>query len=61
MHIIGVVLIIALAAYAANITGDIDAVGWVFLGAPFVIPVGLFALWLVGSLMKAVFGRSSRN
>ena len=44
-----------------NVTGNIDAVGWVLLGAPFVIPVGMFVLWLTGKLFGVLFGGTRRD
>lgn len=61
MHIIVAVLLIAVAAFAANVTGNIDTVGWVLLGAPFVIPVGALVLWLTGKLFGALFGGTRRD
>jgi len=45
----------------ANITDNIDAVGWVLLGAPFVIPVEMLVLWLTGKLFGALFGGTRRD
>ena len=61
MHIIAAILLIAVATFAANVTGNIDAVGWVLLGAPFVIPIGAFALWLTGKVFGAFFGGTRRD
>ena len=61
MHIIAAILLIAVAAYVANVTGNIDAVCWVLLGAPFVIPVGMLVLWLTGKLIGALFGGTRRD
>lgn len=61
MQIIAAILVLAAAAYAANVTGNIDAVGWVLLGAPFVIPVGAFVLWLTGKLFGMLSGKSRRD
>ena len=61
MQIIAAILLIAVAAYAANVTGNIDAVGWVLLGAPFVIPVGMLVLWLTGKLFGVLFGGTRRD
>ena len=61
MHIITAILLIAVAAFAANVTGNIDAVGWVLLGAPFVIPVGILVLWMTGKLVGALFGGTRRD
>ena len=61
MQIIAAILLIAVAAYAAKVTGNIDAVGWVLLGAPFVIPVGMLVLWLTGKVFGAIFGGMRRD
>lgn len=61
MQIIAAILLIAVAAFAANVTGNIDAVGWVLLGAPFVIPVGILVLWMTGKLVGALFGGTRRD
>lgn len=61
MQIIAAILLIAVAAFAANVTGNIDAVGWVLLGAPFVIPVGILVLWITGKLVGALFGGTRRD
>ena len=44
-----------------NVSSNIDAVGWVLLGAPFVIPVRAFVLWLTGKVFGAIFGGSHRD
>lgn len=61
MQIIAAILILAVAAFAANVTGNIDAVAWVLLGSPFVIPVGALVLWLTGKLFGALFGGMRRD
>jgi len=48
-------------AYAGNVMGNVDTVGWVLLGAPFVIPVGMFVLWLTGKLFGVLFGGTRRD
>jgi uncharacterized membrane-anchored protein len=53
--VLGGVAVLIVAAYAANITGDADAVGWVLLATPFVLPVGAFVLWLVLTVLRFIF------
>jgi len=53
--ILGGLAVLIVAAYVATVTGNPDAVGWVFLATPFALPVGAFVLWLVASIIRFVF------
>lgn len=59
--IFGGIAVLIVAAYAANITGNPDAVGWVLLATPFALPVGAFVLWLVLSVLRFIFIGSSKR
>lgn len=55
--ILGGLAILAIAAIAANATGNPDTVGWVILAAPFGLFIGL---WLLSSICRSISARSRK-
>lgn len=61
MHILLGLLLFLVAAWAANITGDPDMFGWVILASVFTWPALAILSFIVGTLIRAIFGdRSNR-
>ena len=57
MTIILGILVLAAMVFFTNVTHDPDAVLWVLLGAPLLLPTLALVLWLLDQLLKALTGR----
>ena len=55
MHVFLAAIILAVVAWAANVTGNVDAVGYVLLGSIVAIPVGYILLVTVIRIICRLF------